>query len=312
MLARETPASIVAFDLLAEGDEVLLERPFSERRAALERLLADVGGHPVTPDAAGDDGGARGALARHGRGRDREAGRRALPARASASGMFKVRPPAHARLRHLAATGPARSPTASARSSSASTTSRARCTSSATARPSASKEKRELLVKLRPFETGEHGSGEASRWTAGRELEWVELRPELVVEVSYDHVSGGRIRHGTRVVALARRPRPEELQPRPARLGGACGWLVVIARPVWSVKSGCSPVPLVRMWWSWMSLWWREQSRMRLSSTGHAAAFVGDQVVGVEFVGWRCSRGIGSGRLRACRARASAGRRRSV
>ena len=48
LLARETPASIVAFDLLAEGDEVLLERPFSERRAALERLLADVGGHPVT------------------------------------------------------------------------------------------------------------------------------------------------------------------------------------------------------------------------------------------------------------------------
>ena len=29
------------------------------------------------------------------------------------------------------------------------------------------KEKRELLVKLRPLETGEHGSGEASRWTAG-------------------------------------------------------------------------------------------------------------------------------------------------
>jgi ATP-dependent DNA ligase len=60
-------------------------------------------------------------------------------------------------------------------------------------------EKRELLVRLRPLETGERGSGEPSRWTAGRELEWVELRPELVVEVSYDHVSDGRIRHGTRV-----------------------------------------------------------------------------------------------------------------
>ena len=62
------------------------------------------------------------------------------------------------------------------------------------------KEKRELLVRLRPLETGERGSGEASRWTAGRELEWVELRPELVIEVSYDHTSGGRIRHGTRLV----------------------------------------------------------------------------------------------------------------
>ena len=61
-------------------------------------------------------------------------------------------------------------------------------------------EKRELLERVRPLETGERGSGEPSRWTAGRELEWVELRPELVVEVSYDHMSDGRIRHGTRVV----------------------------------------------------------------------------------------------------------------
>ena len=42
--------------------------------------------------------------------------------------------------------------------------------------------------------------GHPATLTAGRELEWVELRPELVIEVSYDHVSGGRIRHGTRVV----------------------------------------------------------------------------------------------------------------
>jgi ATP-dependent DNA ligase len=31
-------------------------------------------------------------------------------------------------------------------------------------------------------------------------LEWIELRPELVVEVSFDHVSDGRIRHGTKVL----------------------------------------------------------------------------------------------------------------
>jgi ATP-dependent DNA ligase len=61
-------------------------------------------------------------------------------------------------------------------------------------------EKRELLARLRPHETGARGSGEASRWTADRDLEWVELRPELVVEVSYDHVSDGRIRHGTKVL----------------------------------------------------------------------------------------------------------------
>ena len=61
------------------------------------------------------------------------------------------------------------------------------------------KEKRELVDFLAPYETGERGSGEASRWTQGRELEWVELRPELVVEITFDHVSDGRIRHGAKV-----------------------------------------------------------------------------------------------------------------
>jgi ATP-dependent DNA ligase len=40
MLARETPADFVAFDLLALGDESLVERPFGERRAALEGIAA--------------------------------------------------------------------------------------------------------------------------------------------------------------------------------------------------------------------------------------------------------------------------------
>jgi ATP-dependent DNA ligase len=61
------------------------------------------------------------------------------------------------------------------------------------------KEKRELVDVLAPYETGERGSGDPSRWTQGRDLEWVALRPELVVEVTFDHVSDGRIRHGTKV-----------------------------------------------------------------------------------------------------------------
>jgi ATP-dependent DNA ligase len=60
-------------------------------------------------------------------------------------------------------------------------------------------EKRRLVEFLRPYETGERGSGEASRWSAGRELEWVTLRPELVVEIDFDHVSAGRIRHGAKL-----------------------------------------------------------------------------------------------------------------
>ena len=61
-------------------------------------------------------------------------------------------------------------------------------------------QKRELPALLARYETGERGSGEPSRWTADRDLEWVALRPELVVEVTYDHASDGRIRHGTRIV----------------------------------------------------------------------------------------------------------------
>ena len=40
--------------------------------------------------------------------------------------------------------------------------------------------------------------GGPSRWSTERSSEWEPLRPELVVEVGYDHVSGGRFRHGTR------------------------------------------------------------------------------------------------------------------
>jgi ATP-dependent DNA ligase len=61
-------------------------------------------------------------------------------------------------------------------------------------------EKRELPAQLRPYETGKRGAGEPSRWSQGRDLEWVELRPELVVEVSFDHVSAGRIRHGSKLL----------------------------------------------------------------------------------------------------------------
>jgi ATP-dependent DNA ligase len=76
------------------------------------------------------------------------------------------------------------------------------------------REKRELVAKFAPYETGERGTGEPSRWTMGRELEWVMLRPELVVEVSFDHVSDGRIRHGSKVQRWR-----EDKPPRECLLG---------------------------------------------------------------------------------------------
>ena len=61
------------------------------------------------------------------------------------------------------------------------------------------KGKRELPAELEPYETGERGMGDPSRWANDRELEWIELRPELVVEVTFDHTSNDRIRHGTKI-----------------------------------------------------------------------------------------------------------------
>jgi ATP-dependent DNA ligase len=71
-------------------------------------------------------------------------------------------------------------------------------------------EKRELQGKLASYETGERGSADPSRWASDRELEWVSLRPELVVEVSFDHVSAGRIRHGAKLLRWREDKNPRE------------------------------------------------------------------------------------------------------
>ena len=72
------------------------------------------------------------------------------------------------------------------------------------------KEKRDLVKTLKPYETGERGSGDPSRWDADRELEWFSLRPELVVEITYDHTSGGRIRHGSKILRWRDDKKPRE------------------------------------------------------------------------------------------------------
>ena len=60
------------------------------------------------------------------------------------------------------------------------------------------KEKREFLERLEPYRTGEQGHGEPSRWKSEEELVWEGLRPELVVEIGFDHITGDRIRHGAK------------------------------------------------------------------------------------------------------------------
>jgi ATP-dependent DNA ligase len=65
--------------------------------------------------------------------------------------------------------------------------------------------------------------GGPSRWNGGKPSEWQPLKPELVVEVSFDHVSGGRFRHGTKLLRWRpdKAPRQctmEQLQQRGAKL----------------------------------------------------------------------------------------------
>jgi ATP-dependent DNA ligase len=55
--------------------------------------------------------------------------------------------------------------------------------------------------------------GGPSRWSTERSGEWQPLRPTLVVELSYDHFTGGRFRHGTKFL----RWRPDKA-PRQCRM----------------------------------------------------------------------------------------------
>ena len=72
---------------------------------------------------------------------------------------------------------------------------------------------------MTPYETGEHGANEPNRWSAGKDdREWRGLRPELVAEVTFDHVSGRRIRHGARLLRFRDDKPPAGLRDRAARL----------------------------------------------------------------------------------------------
>lgn len=67
-------------------------------------------------------------------------------------------------------------------------------------------ERRSIREKLAPFEGGEGFGGDArspggpSRWSAGRDTDWVSLDPVLVCEVTFERVQGGRFRHSARFV----------------------------------------------------------------------------------------------------------------
>ena len=192
-LAEETPATYYAFDLLARDDDVLLELPYLERRAALEALVTDpIALTPVVHSAGEAEHWLReaeGVIAKES-GAPYEPGER--------TGMIKVK-----RVRTIDAVVLGWRPGKAERTVGALILGLygedGKLHEVGHSSGFSAKEKRELVDFLAPYETGERGSGDPSRWTHGRDLEWVALRPELVVEVTFDHVSNNRIRHGTKV-----------------------------------------------------------------------------------------------------------------
>jgi len=197
-LSLQTPAVYVAFDLLADGDQTLLELPFSERRAALEALLGGEGfaGAPVelmetvatAQEAERWLACAEGAIAKETSAPYRPGERK---------GMVKVK-----RVRTIDAVivgwRPGKEPgTVGALILGLYDGLQLRVVGHCSGLSAA--EKRRLVGFLGDYETGERGSADPSRWSAGKDLEWVALRPELVVEIDFDHVSAGRIRHGAKL-----------------------------------------------------------------------------------------------------------------
>jgi len=191
-LAAEMPASFVAFDLLALDDEDLTSLPWHERRPRLEAIdglrVGTVVDDPA--DARPWLEHAEGVIAK-----ERDAPY--LPG--ERRGMTKIK-----RVRTVDAVvvgwRPGKGP------GTVGSFILGCYEPDGTLRPIGhtsgftAKQKRELVEVLAPYETGERGSGDPSRWTADRDLEWIALRPELVVEITFDHVSGGRIRHGAKLV----------------------------------------------------------------------------------------------------------------
>lgn len=192
LLAAEIPASLVTFDLLAEGDESLLEVPFGERRERLERLLGDTALELSV--LSGDTAQAEEWLRRTEGTMAKQLDAPYLPGKRR--GMAKVK---RERTIDCVVMGwrPGKEE-GTVGSLILGLYDGDDLRSVGHISGFTAETKRSLRTLLAPLETGESGTAEPSRWAAGRDLEWVALRPELVIEVGYDHAATGRIRHGAR------------------------------------------------------------------------------------------------------------------
>jgi ATP-dependent DNA ligase len=225
-LAALTPAILVIFDCLRAGREEFLGRPFIERRAKLEAFFAKLDQAPglaLTPFTR------RLSIARAWL-KDRHvaldgivAKQMDLPYRPGERAMLKVKN----RRTADCVVGGFRYETGGSHVGSlllglydeAGRLHHVGFTSALSAREKPALTKRLERLIAPPGFTGDAPGG-PSRWSNERSAEWQPLRPRLVVEVSYDHITGHRFRHGTRLIRwrLDKAPRQCTFDqfPRPA------------------------------------------------------------------------------------------------
>jgi ATP-dependent DNA ligase len=210
MLAQTTPASFIAFDLLALHDESLLDRPQGERRERLETALATAA-PPVHLTPATDDA----ALARDWFTLFEGAGLDGVIAKPLDDGyapdkrtMLKIK---HARTADCVVgafrwhkSGPVVGSLVLGLYDEAGALQHVGVAASFPM-----SRRKELVAELEPYLLEEGAAhpwlgdqpserrpgGEPSRWNRDRDTAFVPLRPELVVEVAYDHMEGARFRH---------------------------------------------------------------------------------------------------------------------
>jgi ATP-dependent DNA ligase len=206
LLAEQTPASFVAFDLLAQDGVLLLTQPFARRRAALEKLLAGI--HPplhVTGASADIEQAAAWFTEFEGAGLDgvvaKPAGGVYQPGKRS---MFKIK---HSRTADVVVLGYRihKSGTGVGSLLLGLYTEDGQLAMAGGAGAFTTKRRAELIEELEPLVARDddgspvRGAGEQNRFSSARDTSFTVLRPELVAEVKYDQMEGHRFRHTVQV-----------------------------------------------------------------------------------------------------------------
>ena len=206
-LAEETPASFVGFDLLADAGTSLLDSPFSQRRAALERVLAKARAPIHLSQTTQDAAAARRWLVEfEGAGLDGVIAKPlAAPYAPGKRVMLKIK---HDRTADVVLLGYRIHKSGEGVGSLllGLYTDEGQLVPVGGASAFSNARRLELIDELAPLveldESGEVAKGETerSRFSASKDVSFVRLRPERVLEVKYDQMEGWRFRHTVQFV----------------------------------------------------------------------------------------------------------------